>query len=157
MVKDIVNGCYESALEKQKTEGYIVLERASGLATIRLSGIDAPSIRVTLGPSVHISRKRFTPIFWTHHFSMASISPTWLHHPSLPTRLMPSSFTTAHYRRVSRRSFASGTKNVGTPLNSVRSLHGSSSSNCYHTRSHPPCAGLKRWIYSSSNISSNAS
>ncbi|KAH9956031.1 hypothetical protein BC827DRAFT_1271230 [Russula dissimulans] len=44
MLKDIVNGCYESALalEKQKTEGYIVLERASGLATIPLSGIYAP-------------------------------------------------------------------------------------------------------------------
>ncbi|KAH9954799.1 hypothetical protein BC827DRAFT_1379315 [Russula dissimulans] len=42
MLKDIVNDCYESALEKPKTEGYITLERASGLATIPLSGIDAP-------------------------------------------------------------------------------------------------------------------
>ena len=40
MLKDIVNSCYDSALEKQKTEGYIVLER--GLATIPLSGIDVP-------------------------------------------------------------------------------------------------------------------
>ena len=40
MLKDIVNSCYDSALEKQKAEGYIVLER--GLATIPLSGIDVP-------------------------------------------------------------------------------------------------------------------
>jgi hypothetical protein len=40
MLKDIVNSCYDSALEKQKTEGYIVLER--GLATIPLPGIDVP-------------------------------------------------------------------------------------------------------------------
>lgn len=40
MLKDIVNSCYDSALEKQKTEGYIILER--GLATIPLSGIDVP-------------------------------------------------------------------------------------------------------------------
>jgi len=40
MLKDIVNSCFESALEKQKAEGYIVLER--GLATIPLSGIDVP-------------------------------------------------------------------------------------------------------------------
>ncbi|KAI0264369.1 fatty acid synthase [Gloeopeniophorella convolvens] len=40
MLKDIVNSCYDRALEKQKTEGYITLER--GLATIPLSGIDVP-------------------------------------------------------------------------------------------------------------------
>ncbi|KAH9972259.1 hypothetical protein BGW80DRAFT_1445979 [Lactifluus volemus] len=40
MLKDIVNNCYNHALEKQKTEGYIVLER--GLTTIPLAGIDAP-------------------------------------------------------------------------------------------------------------------
>jgi fatty acid synthase subunit alpha, fungi type len=40
MIKDIVNSCYTNALEKQKTEGYIVLER--GLATIPLLGIDVP-------------------------------------------------------------------------------------------------------------------
>lgn len=40
MLKDIVNSCYGSALEKQKTEGYIILER--GLATIPLAGIDVP-------------------------------------------------------------------------------------------------------------------
>ena len=40
MLKDIVNSCYDSALEKQKAEGYIVLER--GLATIPLAGLDVP-------------------------------------------------------------------------------------------------------------------
>ncbi|KAH9957667.1 hypothetical protein BC827DRAFT_1377997 [Russula dissimulans] len=42
MLKGIVNDCYESALEKPETGGYITLERASGLATVPLSGIDAP-------------------------------------------------------------------------------------------------------------------
>jgi len=36
MLKDIVNSCYDSVVEKQKAEGYIVLE--CGLATIPLSG-----------------------------------------------------------------------------------------------------------------------
>ena len=40
MLKDIVNSCYDSAVEKQKAEGYIVLER--GLATIPLPGLDVP-------------------------------------------------------------------------------------------------------------------
>jgi fatty acid synthase subunit alpha, fungi type len=40
MLKDIVNNCYDHALEEQMTEGYIVLER--GLTTISLAGIDAP-------------------------------------------------------------------------------------------------------------------
>ncbi|KAF8271214.1 fatty acid synthase [Lactarius quietus] len=40
MLKDIVNNCYDRALEKQKAEGYIILER--GLATIPLGGIDVP-------------------------------------------------------------------------------------------------------------------
>jgi hypothetical protein len=40
MLKDIANSCYTSVLEKQKTEGYTMLER--GLATIPLSGIDVP-------------------------------------------------------------------------------------------------------------------
>lgn len=40
MLKDIVDGCYDSALEKQKADGYIVLER--GLATIPLAGLDVP-------------------------------------------------------------------------------------------------------------------
>ncbi|KAH9953906.1 acyl transferase domain-containing protein, partial [Lactifluus volemus] len=40
MLKDIVNNCYDHALEKQKSEGYIVLE--CGLATIPLAGIDIP-------------------------------------------------------------------------------------------------------------------
>jgi fatty acid synthase subunit beta len=40
MLKDIVNSCYNSALEKQNADGYIVLER--GLATIPLAGPDAP-------------------------------------------------------------------------------------------------------------------
>ena len=41
MLKDIVNSCYDSALEKQKAEDYIVLER--GLATIPLAGLDVHS------------------------------------------------------------------------------------------------------------------
>jgi hypothetical protein len=40
MLKDIVNSYYDSAVEKQKAEGYIVLER--GLATIPLAGLDVP-------------------------------------------------------------------------------------------------------------------
>ena len=40
MLRDIVNSCYDSAVEKQKAEGYIVLER--GLATIPLAGLDVP-------------------------------------------------------------------------------------------------------------------
>jgi hypothetical protein len=40
MLKDIVDGCYDSALEKQKADGYIVLER--GLATTPLAGLDVP-------------------------------------------------------------------------------------------------------------------
>ena len=35
-----MNSCYDSTLEKQKAEGYIVLER--GLAMIPLSGIGVP-------------------------------------------------------------------------------------------------------------------
>jgi len=38
MLNDIVNSCYDSAVEKQKAEGCIVLER--GLATIPLAGLD---------------------------------------------------------------------------------------------------------------------
>ena len=40
MLKDIVNSSYDSVVEKQNTEGYIVLER--GLATIPLPGLDVP-------------------------------------------------------------------------------------------------------------------
>ena len=40
MLKDIVNSCYDSVVEKQKAEGYIVLER--GLATIPLPDLDVP-------------------------------------------------------------------------------------------------------------------
>jgi fatty acid synthase subunit alpha len=40
MLKDIVNSCYDSAVEKQKAEGCIVLERR--LATIPLPGLDVP-------------------------------------------------------------------------------------------------------------------
>lgn len=40
MLKDIENSCYDRALEKQRAEGYIVLER--GLATIPLASIDVP-------------------------------------------------------------------------------------------------------------------
>jgi len=61
MLKDIVNSCYDSALEKQKTEGYIVLER--GLATIPLASM-FPSTRATFGlvlcPSMHVSGHVFS-------------------------------------------------------------------------------------------------
>jgi fatty acid synthase subunit alpha, fungi type len=40
LLKDTINNCCDHALEKQKTEGYIVLE--CGLATIPLAGIDVP-------------------------------------------------------------------------------------------------------------------
>lgn len=40
MLKDNVNNCYDSAVEKQKAGGYIVLER--GLAMIPLAGLDVP-------------------------------------------------------------------------------------------------------------------
>ena len=40
MLKDIVNSCYDSAVEKQKAKGYIVLKR--GLAMIPLVGLDVP-------------------------------------------------------------------------------------------------------------------
>jgi hypothetical protein len=40
MLKDIVDGCYDGAHEKQKADGYIVLKRS--LATIPLAGIDVP-------------------------------------------------------------------------------------------------------------------
>jgi hypothetical protein len=36
----LMNSCYGSAAEKQKAEGYIILER--GLATIPLAGLDVP-------------------------------------------------------------------------------------------------------------------
>jgi fatty acid synthase subunit alpha, fungi type len=38
MLKDNVNNCYDSVVEKQKADSYIVLER--GLATIPLAGLD---------------------------------------------------------------------------------------------------------------------
>ena len=47
MLKDIVNRCYNSSVEKQKAEGYIVLER--GLATIPLAGLDVPFHSCYLG------------------------------------------------------------------------------------------------------------
>jgi fatty acid synthase subunit alpha, fungi type len=50
LLKDIVNNCYDHALEKQKTEGYIVLERR--LATIPLAGIDVPFHSHYLWPGV---------------------------------------------------------------------------------------------------------
>src|SRR6266576_3938106 len=49
---------------------------------------------IKLSDLFQIFRRRFPPIFWTHRFSRGSISPTWSHHRSLSTRLMPSSFTT---------------------------------------------------------------
>jgi hypothetical protein len=83
------------------------------------------------------------PIFWTPHLSRESISPTWSHRHSPLTRLMPSSFTIILHRRVSPKFFVNGMKNVGMHLSDGRSLHGFSSSNCYHTSFHPLCAG---WI-----------
>ena len=50
MLKDIVNGCYDSAIEKQKADGYIVLER--GLAMIPLPGLDVPFHSCYLWPGV---------------------------------------------------------------------------------------------------------
>jgi hypothetical protein len=38
VLKDIVSSYYDSAVEKQKADGYIVLER--GLATIPPAGLD---------------------------------------------------------------------------------------------------------------------
>ena len=40
MLKDITNNCYDSAVEKQKAEGYTVLER--GFATIPSPGLGVP-------------------------------------------------------------------------------------------------------------------
>jgi len=40
MLGDIVDNCYQRAVELQKAEGYIKLER--GFATIPLPGIDVP-------------------------------------------------------------------------------------------------------------------
>ncbi len=40
MLKDIVNSCYDSVVEKQKAKGYIILER--GLAMIPLASPDVP-------------------------------------------------------------------------------------------------------------------
>ena len=40
MLKDIVNSCYDSTLENQKAEGYIILKH--GFAMIPLSGINVP-------------------------------------------------------------------------------------------------------------------
>jgi hypothetical protein len=40
MLKDNVNNCYDSAVEKQKADGYIVLE--CGLTTIPFAGLDVP-------------------------------------------------------------------------------------------------------------------
>lgn len=40
MLGEIIDECHKSSLEKQKTEGYIKLER--GFATIPLPGIDVP-------------------------------------------------------------------------------------------------------------------
>lgn len=40
MLGEIIDSCFESAQEKRKEDGYIVLER--GFATIPLPGIDVP-------------------------------------------------------------------------------------------------------------------
>lgn len=40
MLGEIIKSSYEKALEQQKTQGYITLER--GFATIPLPGIDVP-------------------------------------------------------------------------------------------------------------------
>ncbi len=104
-----------------------------------------------------MSRRRFPQIFWTPRFLRGSISPTWSHHHLLSTRLMPSSFTTVLHHRVSRKFFANGMKNVGMHLSGGRSLHGFSSSNCYHTSLRPRCDGSKHRTCSSSNTSSSAS
>jgi hypothetical protein len=62
MLKDIVNGCYDSEVEKQKAKGYI-LER--GLATI-LWALMSPSTHATFGlvscPSGDVSELLLTPV-----------------------------------------------------------------------------------------------
>jgi fatty acid synthase subunit alpha, fungi type len=40
MLEEIIDNCFASAQEKQRNDGYIVLER--GFATIPLPGIDVP-------------------------------------------------------------------------------------------------------------------
>ncbi|KAH9964650.1 hypothetical protein BC827DRAFT_1154089 [Russula dissimulans] len=102
MLKDIVNSCYESVLEKPKTilclSVPVALQQSLSLVLM------SPSTRVTFGlgscPSMHISRKRFTPI---PHFSMASISPTWLHHPSLSFSVHKACVELIYNRAVSPR------------------------------------------------------
>ena len=60
-----MNSCYDSVVEKQKAEGYVVLER--GLATIPLAGLDVSlSTHVTFGlvsrPSGDVSELLLTPV-----------------------------------------------------------------------------------------------
>jgi hypothetical protein len=45
MLKDIVDSCYDSAVEKQKAEGYIVLSRLQSL----LLALMSPSTYATFG------------------------------------------------------------------------------------------------------------
>ncbi|KAH9962111.1 hypothetical protein BC827DRAFT_225937 [Russula dissimulans] len=138
MLKDIVNGCYESAIEKQKTEGYIVVERASGLATIPPSGIDAPfhscypwsgvmPFRAYLSKKIHANL----------------LDPSLLDGDYVPN-LVASRFTVhmAYAELIYNRALSPRLSEV---------------LNCHHTSSYPSCTGLKRRIYFSSNTSSNAS
>ena len=176
MLNDIVNSCYDSAVEKQNAEGYIVLER--GLATIPLAGLDVPfhsrylwsgvmpfrgcesttpHACIKLSDSFQIFRRRFLPIFWTPRFSRGSIFLTWSHRRSRSTRLTPRSYTVVLHRHVSRKFFANGMMSVGMHLSRDRSSHGFSSLSYYHTSLRPRCAGSKLKTCSSNNTSSSAS
>jgi hypothetical protein len=59
MLKDIVNNCYDSAVEKQKADGYTVLER--GLATIPYcprQGRTPTTLRLRYAPPSHLRGSR---------------------------------------------------------------------------------------------------
>jgi hypothetical protein len=64
MLKDNVNNCYDSAVEKQKADGYIVLER--GLAMILLLALMSCFAHATFGlvscPSGDVSELLLTPV-----------------------------------------------------------------------------------------------
>jgi hypothetical protein len=64
MLKDNVNNCYDSAVEKQKADGYIVLE--CSLATILLLALMSRFAHTTFGlvscPSGDMSELLLTPV-----------------------------------------------------------------------------------------------
>ena len=67
MLGDITQASYDKALEKQKEDGFIKLER--GFATIPLPGIDVPFHSRYLWAGVMPFRAckfRFIPFDWSH-------------------------------------------------------------------------------------------